>query len=123
MNAATFGNVEMTYDEMYQSLYTVGAPCTFVEVVVQSCGYKTPAQCPQEEFWGMANTLVLELIECPKGVHSDDFDPDPYDAAADTQTKYIYLVNYKGEGEGWFNFDSVKSRIKGKYISKYNYQR
>ena len=41
--------------------------------------------------------------------------------SADKDTLYIYLVNYKGEGEGYFKYSEVKSRIKGKYIGKYNY--
>lgn len=117
----TFGAIEMEYDEMYQSLYSVCEPCIFPQMVAESCGYSSTRECPQEEYWEMANELALEFGACPENVHPDDFEPDSFLMSADKDTLYIYLVNYKGEGEGYFKYSEVKSRIKGKYIGKYNY--
>ena len=117
----TFGGVEMEYDEMYQSFYSVSEPCLFPQMVAESCGYSSTKECPQEEYWPMADELALEFAECPANVHPDDFEPSAWDMSSDKETLYIYLVNYKGEGEGYFKYEEVKSKIKGKYIGKYNY--
>lgn len=100
------------YDTMYQGLYASSEPCTFAEMVVQNCGYDDAKQCPQDKFWTMANDLVREFVSSHV---------DAYDLAADSKTRYVYLVNYKGEGEGWFNYEDVKDSIEGRYVSKYNY--
>ena len=104
-----FGQVELGYDEMYQALYSVDQPISFAEMVVDASGYVDAAECPQEELYATANDLAAV------------FNGDVEELIADSTTLYIYLVNYKGEGEGWFEYDSVKDRIAGKYVSKYNY--
>ena len=119
--SGTFGDVHMDYDDMYTGLYLTGEkPKTFHEVVVQCCGYSSPGECPQEEYWSMANELAYELADAPNDFDLD-FEPDVWEMSADRKTLYVYLVNYKGEGEGYFKYDDVKSKIKGTYISKYNY--
>ena len=117
-----FGEVDMSYDEMYQSFYSVSEPCLFPQMVAESCGYSSTKECPQEEYWAMADELALELAVCPCDINPDDFEPSAWDMSCDKETLYIYLVNYKGEGEGYFKYEEVKSRIKGKYIGKYNYE-
>ena len=113
-----FNSAETTSGDFYQSLYSVGEPVLFPEMVAQSLGYNSKKECPQEEFWTAAEQLALEFAVCPANVDIDDFEPNAYDMAADRETLYIYIVNYKGEGEGYFRLFDVKSRIVGKFVAK-----
>ena len=103
--AAIFGEVDMGYDEMYQSLYLAGEPCTFIEYVRCCCG----DDIGQDNFWTIANEVAPEI-----GL-------DGFDAVQRVNPMVVEMVNYKGEGEGVFLYDEAKEISAGTYRSKYNY--
>ncbi len=108
-----FGGVSMSYDDMYEGLYMAGEPVRFSEYalsVMPSDGMG------QEEYYG---DFLPELASEVSGADEEQvidmgegfFDP-----------MVVYVVNYKGEGEGLYLYETTKKHIKGKFISKYVYE-
>lgn len=116
----TFGSVNMSYDDMYQSLYIKGEPKNLFDVVESNAQYEFD-MLDVEERSGMYQFLYFkELNEICEELEID------YDDVIENESKYkdfqlVYLVNYKGEGEGLFIYDQVKDGIAGRFNGKYDY--
>ena len=117
---AYFGEVDLDYTEMYDSLYMVSKPELLSDMVTRLADEKY-SELPESEKRGSHQFIFYDILEeyCEElGL--------PYEHVSVDFMKYdcevVYLVNYKGEGEGYFIYnDEIKNRIAGEFISKYNY--
>ena len=115
-----FGELEMSYDDMYDSLYIAETPKLLSEAVknIADSEYEL---LPKDQRSGEYQFLYYDALEslCEElGL--------PYSEVSVNFAQYdveiVYLVNYKGEGEGYFIYnEDTKKLIAGTYNSKYDY--
>jgi len=115
-----FGELEMSYEDMYDSLYIAEKPKLLSEVV-KNIADSEYALLPKDQRSGEYQFLYYDALEsvCEElGL--------PYSEVSVNFAQYdvdiVYLVNYKGEGEGYFIYnEDTKKMIAGTYNSKYDY--
>jgi len=115
-----FGELEMSYDDMYDSLYIAEKPKLLSEVV-KNIADSEYALLPKDQRHGEYQFLYYDALAslCEElGL--------PYSEVSVNFAQYdvdiVYLVNYKGEGEGYFIYnEDTKKMIAGTYNSKYDY--
>ena len=115
-----FGELEMSYEDMYDSLYIAETPKLLSEVVKNIADSEYDL-LPKDQRHGEYQFLYYDALEsvCEElGL--------PYSEVSVNIAQYdveiVYLVNYKGEGEGYFIYnEDTKKMIAGTYNSKYDY--